>query len=138
MWTRVISDLTIQTPYSRRYNDVLDIGIRRPISSVSLHVCIGSDVSRRRKTDVGNGGNSDGTRYQLRRGFYGRDTPGRRTTDVLSGGNSDGKTPRRRKTDVLEVARETSWRWKERRLGGGKRDVLEVARETSWRWKERR
>jgi hypothetical protein len=38
----------------------------------------------------------------------------------------------------LEVARETSWRWQERRLGGGKRDVLEVARETSWRWQERR
>jgi hypothetical protein len=27
------------------------------------------------------------------------------------------------KRDVLEVARATSWRWKERHLGGGKRDV---------------
>jgi hypothetical protein len=32
----------------------------------------------------------------------------------------------------------TSWRWKERRLGGGKRDILDVARETSWTWQERR
>jgi len=38
---------------------------------------------------------------------------------------------------LLEVERETSWRWQERRLGGGKRDVLEVTRETSWTWKER-
>jgi hypothetical protein len=32
----------------------------------------------------------------------------------------------------------TSWRWQERRLGGGKRDILEVARETSWTWQELR
>jgi hypothetical protein len=54
----------------------------------------------------------------------------------------------RGKRDGLEVARETSWTWQERRLGGGdvlKRDVLKVARatyleverETSWRWQER-
>jgi hypothetical protein len=58
------------------------------------------------------------------------------------------------------MARETSWRWQERRLGGGKSDILEVARATlrgissdvvamgatllevaratSWRWQERR
>jgi hypothetical protein len=41
-----------------------------------------------------------------------------------------------RNTDVLEVARATSWRWQERHVGGGKRDILEVERETSWRWKE--
>jgi hypothetical protein len=36
MRTRVISDLTVQTPYSRRYNDVKDIGI--PTSNfVGLH-----------------------------------------------------------------------------------------------------
>jgi hypothetical protein len=35
-WTRVISDLTVQTPYSRRYNDVIDIEI--PTSHfVGLH-----------------------------------------------------------------------------------------------------
>jgi hypothetical protein len=39
---------------------------------------------------------------------------------------------------VLEVARNTSSRWQERRLGGGKRNVWEVARPTSWRWKEKR
>jgi hypothetical protein len=32
----------------------------------------------------------------------------------------------------------TSWRWQERRLGGGKSDVLEVARATFGRWQERR
>jgi hypothetical protein len=31
---------------------------------------------------------------------------------------------------LLEVARATSWRWQERRPGGGKRDVLDVARAT--------
>jgi hypothetical protein len=58
---RVISDLTVQTPYSHRKTDVLEVA----------------------------------------------------------------------RDDILEVARVTSWRWQERRLGGGKRDVLEVAREMS-------
>jgi hypothetical protein len=40
------------------------------------------------------------------------------------------KTPySRRETDVLEVVRETSWRFIDRHLGGGKRDDLEVERE---------
>jgi hypothetical protein len=43
----------------------------------------------------------------------------------------------RRERNILEVARETSWRFIDRHLIGGKIDDLEVGRAMSWRWKDR-
>jgi hypothetical protein len=118
MQTRVISDLTVQTPYSRRKTNVLDLAKRRLGGGHLLEVEramfgggkrdvleVARVTSWRWQERRLGGGKSDVKRYQLRRGCYGSDT--------LGGG----------KRDVLEVARETSWRWQERHLGGGKRDV---------------